>query len=159
MIVSLAELGQGEAALSGEEPGSILEMENEERLRVDGPVRYELRASQAGKELVVRGSVSCAISFACVRCGDFFTADVTDSSFLRAFETTEGMEFVDLTPDIRESMILAFPLNPVCDASCKGICAHCGTNLNRGSCSCSVSWDDSRWNSLNELRLPRLNRE
>ncbi len=159
MIFSLAELAQGQADVSGEEPGSILEMDNEEHLHVEGPIKYRLQASLAGSELVVRGSVSCRVSFACGRCGDFFTANVTDSAFLRAVEVEEGMEFVDLTPDIRESMILAFPLNPLCDASCKGICVHCGMNLNKGDCSCSVSWDDRRWDSLNKLRLPHSNRE
>jgi len=47
--------------------------------------------------------------------------------------TTE--EVLDLTPLIRETMVLAIPMKPLCSTSCKGLCPICGVNLNRRSCS------------------------
>jgi uncharacterized metal-binding protein YceD (DUF177 family) len=62
------------------------------------------------------------------------------------------LESVDLTEDIRESMILAFPHYPVCNPECKGLCPQCGVNLNNAPCSCQPPADD-RWAGLDGLNL------
>ncbi len=38
--------------------------------------------------------------------------------------------------DLRELVLLEVPLVLVCSDDCKGLCPHCGTNLNTGSCAC-----------------------
>lgn len=43
---------------------------------------------------------------------------------------------IDLTPDIREEIILGYPIKPLCSLDCKGICPKCGKNLNEGKCNC-----------------------
>ncbi|OGX26980.1 MAG: hypothetical protein A3J51_06270 [Omnitrophica WOR_2 bacterium RIFCSPHIGHO2_02_FULL_45_21] len=44
--------------------------------------------------------------------------------------------FVDLSEDIRQEIILDYPLKPLCKSSCKGLCVKCGKNLNEGDCKC-----------------------
>ncbi|MGD0336505.1 MAG: DUF177 domain-containing protein [Candidatus Omnitrophota bacterium] len=41
-----------------------------------------------------------------------------------------------LDPDIREEIILDYPIKPLCSDSCKGLCPKCGANLNEGGCTC-----------------------
>ena len=41
---------------------------------------------------------------------------------------------------------------PLCSESCKGLCAVCGTNLNKDSCTCKREWQDPRLAALKELR-------
>lgn len=43
---------------------------------------------------------------------------------------------IDLTEMVRQEIILHFPFIPVCSESCKGLCQHCGKDLNKGKCSC-----------------------
>lgn len=43
---------------------------------------------------------------------------------------------IDLLPAIREHIILAAPLQPLCKEDCLGLCQVCGTNLNEGRCGC-----------------------
>ena len=43
---------------------------------------------------------------------------------------------IDLDPDIREEIILDYPLSPLCKPECKGLCPKCGKNVNEGKCSC-----------------------
>ena len=43
---------------------------------------------------------------------------------------------VDLLPVLRENLILATPLHPVCQENCAGLCQVCGANLNEGICGC-----------------------
>ena len=43
---------------------------------------------------------------------------------------------IDITDDIRQEVILDYPLKPLCRPLCKGLCIKCGKNLNEGNCSC-----------------------
>ncbi|HEX3823227.1 MAG TPA: YceD family protein [Mycobacteriales bacterium] len=38
-------------------------------------------------------------------------------------------DFVDLEPLLRDAIVLALPLNPVCDGDCPGLCVTCGARL------------------------------
>lgn len=43
-------------------------------------------------------------------------------------------EAIDLRPVVRELLVLAIPMAPVCSESCKGLCPTCGADLNHASC-------------------------
>lgn len=43
---------------------------------------------------------------------------------------------VDLAPMLREHVILAAPMQPLCREDCAGLCARCGKDLNEGPCQC-----------------------
>ncbi len=43
---------------------------------------------------------------------------------------------IDLLPALREHLILATPLQPLCHERCAGLCQVCGDNLNEGVCGC-----------------------
>jgi len=45
-------------------------------------------------------------------------------------------DHVDLAPMLREHIILAAPMQPLCRIDCAGLCARCGADLNEGPCSC-----------------------
>ena len=59
---------------------------------------------------------------------------------------------IDLGQLMREQLYLAVPMKPLCDDACRGLCPVCGTNLNRGTCTCRHDWDDPRLAPLKELR-------
>jgi uncharacterized protein len=77
------------------------------------------------------------------------------------FETTPkdgetyplGHEEIDLDPLIREEVLLALPLAPLCEAACQGICPTCGADLNEGPCGCAPAARDPRWAALDDLHL------
>ncbi|MBW6431994.1 DUF177 domain-containing protein [Patescibacteria group bacterium] len=43
---------------------------------------------------------------------------------------------VDITEPIREEILLSLPFKKICEETCKGLCVHCGKNLNTGKCKC-----------------------
>lgn len=45
-------------------------------------------------------------------------------------------ETLDLEDFIREHLVLAIPIAPLCDESCRGICSRCGAQLNHEPCGC-----------------------
>ena len=44
---------------------------------------------------------------------------------------------VDLATMLREQVILATPMQPLCDEACLGLCPDCGQDRNEGPCRCS----------------------
>jgi uncharacterized protein len=52
---------------------------------------------------------------------------------------------------VREQVLLTLPGRTLCQEACKGLCAHCGQNLNDASCTCSETAVDPRWNALEGL--------
>ena len=44
---------------------------------------------------------------------------------------------IDLSVDLRDALMLVLPVKSLCSENCKGICPHCGRNLNEGLCRCS----------------------
>lgn len=50
---------------------------------------------------------------------------------------------VDLAAAVWEELVLAAPLKYVCNDACRGLCPHCGANLNRGACACGCVEKDT----------------
>jgi uncharacterized protein len=42
-------------------------------------------------------------------------------------------------------------MKPLCREDCRGLCAVCGANLNRGDCGCAPTWEDPRLAPLKAL--------
>ena len=46
----------------------------------------------------------------------------------------KGMFFLDITDDVRQEILLSYPIRFLCREDCLGLCPQCGTNLNERSC-------------------------
>lgn len=55
---------------------------------------------------------------------------------------------VDLHECVREAVVLAVPLSRFCREDCRGLCSHCGADLNEGPCGCRDDEPDPRWDGL-----------
>jgi len=51
---------------------------------------------------------------------------------------------LDLAPQLWESIILSLPSVALCSPDCRGLCPHCGKDLNEGACKCSSAEVDPR---------------
>jgi uncharacterized metal-binding protein YceD (DUF177 family) len=137
----------------GDEPASIMELENDPFIKDAGVVHYALSAQHISDELVVRGSLSVELDLKCTRCTEFFSTTATDSDFLRAYTASKDIDSVDITEDMREDLLLNIPDFPVCSEECKGLCAQCGADLNKGSCDCETGERPNPWSALDNLDL------
>lgn len=61
---------------------------------------------------------------------------------------------IDLRPLVREQVVLAYPVQPLCRDDCAGLCQVCGGNRNLTPCACQVGGDDPRFAILKQLRPP-----
>jgi len=72
---------------------------------------------------------------------------------------TIGSDFkIDLTPLLREELILATPLAPLCRPDCQGLCEVCGDDLNQRPHQHEAAVDE-RLAKLAELRDFHAERE
>ena len=149
--IETTQIGENGYVVSGEEPGDLLELERDPVARADGPIRYDLVLERAGAELIVRGEVAAPLKLRCSRCAQFFSTTARVSSFLHAYESAEHPEFLDVSDDVREDLLLEIPGFPLCQAGCKGLCARCGQDLNEGACGCVPSEEGpSPWSALDK---------
>ena len=86
-----------------------------------GGLRYRLTAQAIGSELLVRGHLEQDFDLVCSRCGRDFddTIEVDDYTFSCPIDEKDPE--VDLTGDVRESIILNLSAYPVCSESCPGV--------------------------------------
>ena len=147
--IETTQIGEDGYAVSGEEPGDLLDLARDPVARSNGPIRYQLAVEQAGQELVVRGQIEAPLMLRCSRCAQFFSTTARVSSFLHAYESAENPEFLDVSDDVREDLLLEIPAFPFCHAGCKGLCARCGQDLNEGTCGCvPPEGGPSLWSAL-----------
>lgn len=75
--------------------------------------------------------------------------------------SAEDLEFayyeddeIDLDALVFEQIMLHMPIKPLCSESCKGLCPHCGTDLNAQSCRCQTERFDERFAALKRFKVP-----
>jgi uncharacterized protein len=61
----------------------------------------------------------------------------------------EGLFLADV---LAEQVNLAIPIKVICRADCRGLCPHCGTNLNQEECRCDSQAADPRLAPLARFR-------
>lgn len=144
-----------------------------------GPLSVEGRADlllehRGHKEVVedirLRAGYKGDFTVECARCLDpvpqhlqgdfdliFRPEDADPDSGERAIseEETEigyyGASGLALGDVVREQVLLSLPNRTLCSEDCKGLCQHCGANLNTESCTCDRAPSDPRWSALSGL--------
>jgi DUF177 domain-containing protein len=131
-----------------------------------GDPEVDIRVASAGSgEVIVRGTVRGRISRECRRCLIQVTQEL-DTEVTMVFSPSDDLEEddgeirlidpseieIDLGPPLREELILSVPPYGECRQDCRGLCPHCGVNLNDEECDCGGAEPDSRWDALRALQ-------
>ena len=58
---------------------------------------------------------------------------------------------MNLEAPIRDAIVLALPINPVCDEDCEGLCPECGQKWAELPAGHAHEQVDSRWSALKGL--------
>lgn len=91
-------------------------------------------AEKVRQTVTFQGSMSSRVEQVCARCLEKIQTNVS-APFDLSYDV-HGRDTVDTTDDLRDILILGHPDRFLCGLECKGICASCGINLNRQTCSC-----------------------
>ena len=128
LTVNLRHLEEHNVRLRGELPVAELDLETgDEMIQVVGPLRYDVEVQKLEDALLVRGSLQLGLECHCVRCLQSFTRRLELKGWT-CHVPLEGEDrvavvndCVDLTPLVREDMLLEFPQHPLCKPDCGGI--------------------------------------
>jgi DUF177 domain-containing protein len=123
------------------------------------------------KDIRIKGEIVAELELACARCLEPVphSLDHKFELLYRPLGADAGKEELSVTAAeaevgyyqgegllledvVREQVLLAVPLKAICREDCKGLCPHCGKNLNTESCSCAEPVEDPRWAALKEIR-------
>lgn len=134
-------------------------------------IRESRGARQVVEDIRLVGSFSTRIEVRCARCLDPVENPVSgafdliyrpqgvdangEEAAISKAETEIGYyqgEGLLLEDALKEQLLLALPAKQVCRESCKGLCPHCGRDLNVESCACSSAIQDPRWSALEDIR-------
>lgn len=129
------------------------------------PVKAQVYIRQVGEEILIKGNIQTRLSFVCSRCLSPYEFPI-DSNFDLVY-LPEELDLIkdQLEPDdlskffyyssqlslddiILEQLNLTFPLKPLCDSNCQGICPICGKVIKDGQCRCATEESDPRLENL-----------
>ena len=124
------------------------------------PLSWQVLVVNSGeKRLLVTGTVTGTAEATCGRCLDTFELplngeiegfwlmedpgeNLPEDLAEDEFEVVGEDRQMDLSSFIQAAIVLALPFVPLCREDCKGLCPHCGKNLNDGPCDCPASEEE-----------------
>ncbi|MEO8286322.1 MAG: DUF177 domain-containing protein [Chloroflexota bacterium] len=133
------------------------------------------KATRVGEGLLVQGDVEANVQLQCSRCLEDISVPV-EASLEEQFEPTVDVEtgrsvkkdddieddtvftidpnhMMDLTEPVRQALLVAIPMRPLCKVDCKGLCVVCGADLNDTDCGHTQEAPDARWEGLKALNI------
>ncbi|MBN1541311.1 DUF177 domain-containing protein [candidate division KSB1 bacterium] len=161
--IKLSTIKEGASSLSRRVSPSDLRLHDSEFFTQ--PIDVELLFERVGRNVFVDVRLESPVDFLCDRCSEPFTAllkeqvrllystdrELQDQEDDLVYVVSENEQDVDLADTLRETLILALPVKRLCTPDCRGLCPHCGANLNLTTCDCKSPTADPRWDKLNDL--------
>ncbi len=159
LIVNLRHLDGRDLHLEGEIPAAELDVTGlDELIRPVGGLRYELDVERHQRGLLLQGRLAMPLECECARCLNAFRQDLVLSNWcsLLPWDGEDAVrvrnDCVDLTPYLREDMVLALPRRPLCKPECDGLQAWSSDDPGVAR-EMSADKRSSAWAMLNNLKL------
>ena len=102
-------------------------------IRVTAPFTADLVITKSEREMVVAAEIHCPMAMLCGRCLQEFPSRVDPRAVFSY--TVKSSDIVDVTDDVRQEVLLAYPMTALCREDCQGLCEACGANLNTTTCA------------------------
>lgn len=150
MKIHLRQIPAGGLHLEGVED-CLLSPSDPADVRCAGPLHYELEAGISEGALWVRGTLTQPVELRCVRCLEAFPFDIVVKDFA-AHIMLAGPEVVDLTPFMREDILLNLPAYPHCDREGGRTCPVAGEMEKEGE-NAVLEARPPDWSALDRLKL------
>lgn len=138
-------------------------------------LKGDVKVTRLSDGVLVQGDVQAQVAIQCSRCLEDASIPV-DARLEEQFQPTIDVEtgqavrheepeqddntfmidpnhLMDLTEPIRQALLVAMPMRPLCRDDCKGLCPVCGANRNRVDCGHEEEVVDSRWEGLRDLNI------
>lgn len=156
--INLRHLEHDGVELAGELPVAELDLElRDEMLKVDAPLEYDLSVDKMEDAILVTGSLRLLVHCECVRClkAFEFELDLPNWTLHLPLEGEDAVSIkndcLDLTPFVREDILLEFPQHPLCKPDCGGLKKKKAVQPANSGGNNEIK--PSAWAELNKLKL------
>ena len=127
-------------------------------LKTPAGISYNINLTNTGDAILLQGDVYAHACTECARCLEAAEIDIcgdVEGYFLyegkQELSDFEEDEFelisddgkFDISSSILAALVDATPFVILCKQDCKGLCLHCGANLNKSTCDCSDEIDST----------------
>jgi uncharacterized protein len=153
VLLNLHQVEKKDVRLQGELTAQDLDLDQtDELVHLRKPLRYDVTAQKIDQSILVQGTLKGRLDCECARCLKSFAQklELPDWTALLPLQGPEKVELkdhsVDLTPLIREDILLAFPQHPLCESDCAGL-------PNRPKEKAKKSESSAAWTELNKLKF------
>lgn len=133
---------------------------NDELVHLVQPVEVDLEVQRLEDSLLARGAVRVVLSCECARCLKPFEMplDLEPYDLLVPLAGEDAVvpdnDSVDLTPFLREDILLGFPQHPLCESDCGGLARKQTDPANQSEAdSLKTEVPSSVWSELNKLKF------
>ena len=135
------------------------------------PLDVRATAELVGDQIRISGALHTRLELVCARCLDTVLEELNRDFdlYYRPMATIAREEEVRLKVDdteiaffqgdglfladvLAEQVLLALPMKVICRSDCRGLCPHCGANLNTDECRCETHAADPRLAPLTRLK-------
>ncbi|MFH1503780.1 MAG: DUF177 domain-containing protein [Candidatus Omnitrophota bacterium] len=134
MKVSVESIGNDILKVSEDIPAESWEMDSQDVKFVNN-IHLDCKFRKADGEIFAEASITICREITCSRCLCRIS-QTTERNFEKSYIINKLKDYLHIDSDIREEILLDFPMKVLCCSDCKGICAGCGANLNSESCKC-----------------------
>lgn len=156
---------------AGEMKEYELEIELNEPIGIDviavpiGILELNLRLESVAEGVLATGEFEVVAAGECIRCLDpieielsrnfqelyAYTPNSEDSDSPEEDQLLMDGEIMNLEGPIRDAIVLALPINPICDENCQGLCPECGVKWRELPDQHAHEVVDARWAQLQGL--------
>lgn len=143
--------------LRGELPVAELDLPtNDEMVQPREPLRYDLELQEIEQAVLAQGTLTLKLDCQCVRCLKAFKMPLKLEHWACRLplegedKVSVVNDSVDLTPFVREDILLAFPQHPLCKTDCRGLAPK---KSKAGGGAGGPDDGPSPWAALDKLKL------
>jgi uncharacterized protein len=160
LLVNLRHLEANNVRLEGELPVEELDLDTrDEMIQAKDPLQYDFEVQKLEHSLLAQGRLQLTLECQCVRCLKPFKQAIKLEHW-SSHVPLEGEESVsvvndcvDLTPYVREDILLEFPQHPLCDAECRGLPNSISGKATKPQKAGQLDTGSTEWAELNKLKF------
>ena len=120
-------------------------------LKITAPVVLKGMVENAGDVILLKAEAATEIERTCGRCLKVYTEKPAGAENIENDAFIYESDLLDITEPVRESLLLAVPLQALCREDCRGLCPVCGADRNEGDCGCDTTSVDPRLAALKQF--------
>lgn len=180
MLIRLDEIREDgfshDYVVSADEFPQLAELIDAGEVIFSAPVAVRVRLFRVGELIEVDGQLQTAVQVNCGRCLKDYVASLVNTFSLTFAKTLPEIEVddadveltaedlgmtllegdeIDLHEAVQEQVLLALPFRPLCSDDCRGLCPHCGVDLNMTTCNCHEDGFGNKFSALRNFKVDR----